>query len=103
MRDQRDLRLRHRLALFLPGGVAAGEKLVDVLHADLHGLGGRALEIGIERGVDAIALVFEIGLGEIFEQVVFHHVHKIGSGAAADAAADEFQLGLLGGGFLGPR
>ena len=32
--------------------------------------------------------------------MVLHHVDEIGRRAAADAAGDEFQLRVLGGGFL---
>ena len=68
-----------RLALLLPRGVA-GEQLIDFLDSNLHGLRGGALQVGIERGVDAIAsLIGEIGLGEPFEKMVLHHVDEIGA------------------------
>ena len=71
------------LALLFPEGVALGEQFVDILHANLHGLGGGALQAGIERRVDAIALIVKIALGKPFEQMVLHHVDKVGRGAAA--------------------
>ena len=52
---------------------------------------GGALEIGIECGVDAIALALEIVLREFFEQMILDHVNEVGGGAAFDAAAYKFQ------------
>jgi hypothetical protein len=53
-RDERDLRIGDVGVALL---VQFADELVDVLHADVDGFGGGALQFGIERGVDAEALV----------------------------------------------
>ena len=58
--DERDLRIGDGAGLLAFGRlVLLADDVVDVVHADLDGLGGGALQIGIERGVDAEALVRE--------------------------------------------
>ena len=47
-RDKRHLRRRYGLALLPPDGVAPRQQLVDLLGADLNGLGSGALETGVE-------------------------------------------------------
>src|SRR5277367_2342000 len=61
------------------------------------------LQLGIESGVNAKALRFQIGFGEILEEVVFDHVHEVGRGAAIHAAIDEVEFRFFGsvGLFLG--
>ena len=48
--DESDLRNGGRFAWF---AVALRDDLVDVFHAEFHGIGGSVLEVGVERGVDA--------------------------------------------------
>ncbi len=55
--DERDLRIGDGVGASLL--VQLADQFVDVLHADLDGFGGGALEFGVERGVDAEALVGE--------------------------------------------
>jgi len=55
-RDQRHLRSWHGLAGFLPDGVPLGQKLINLLHPTVNRSCGRALQIGIEGRIDAIAL-----------------------------------------------
>ena len=50
---------------------------------------GIALEIGIDRRVDAIALGLQIILGDLFEQVILHHVDEIRRFAPGDRGAHD--------------
>ena len=50
----------------------------------------------VKRGVDAEIFADELLLGIFVEEVVFDHVDEIGSFAAGDRGADDFQRGALG-------
>ena len=51
--------------------------LVHFANAQPRALGGRLLQIEIERRINAIALRNQIPLGKLGEQLVTHHVHEV--------------------------
>ena len=56
--NERDLRIGNGPGFFALGGlVLLAHDLIDVAHADLHGLRGGALQLGVERRVYAKTLV----------------------------------------------
>ncbi len=57
---------------------------------------GGALQLRIERGVDAETLGEQLGFREVVEQVVLHHVHEIGRVAVIQAAGNDVQRSALG-------
>ena len=85
-RDQGNLRRRNDLGLLGVGFaglfILLGQQRIDVFHPGIDGGGGSALNLWVERGVNAIVGVEEVLFGIFFEQMVFDHVNKIGSFAA---------------------
>ena len=76
------------------------DDLVDVLHADFDGLGGGALQIGVERGVDAEALMREILVADALDELVVNEVDEVGCFAGVDVGRSEAKwLGLGASGF----
>ncbi len=96
-RDERDLRIGDGAGLLTFGGlVQLADELVDVLHADFDGFGGGALELGVERGVDAQALVGEVLVADALDELVVDEVDEVGSFAGVDVGrgeAERFGLG----------
>ena len=75
-RDHRDLGLvgvRRGLVFSSP---QLSDVAVHLLHSCLDSLRGALLQLEIECGVDAEALGKQIALGDLSQQLVFHHVHK---------------------------
>ena len=72
------------------------ELLIHVGNADGHGFAGSALQLRIERGVDAETLGEQLGFGETVEQVILHHVHEIRRVAVLQACRDDLQRRALG-------
>ena len=97
-RHQRNLHVRRRLSRlgFFPRRVFLGQQLVHLFSADLYRGGRGALQLRIERGVNAEALRFQILLRKMFEQMILDHVHKIRRGAAARPAVQKLQFLFLG-------
>src|ERR1700683_252780 len=93
---QSDLHLRYGLTFFLPRGIALGEKLVDSQHSGLDGGARGSLKLGVQCGVDAIALGLKICFRKLIEKMVFHHVDEVRSGTAFDASANEVKFFFLG-------
>ena len=82
------------------GLVQLADELVDVLHADLDGLGGGALELGVERGVDAEALVREVLVADALDELVVDEIDEVGGFAGVDVGRREAKrLGLGAAGF----
>src|SRR5262249_55519624 len=73
-----------------------GQELVDIFHAGVHSGEGGALQLGIQRGVDANVLAAEFVFGVFLQEVVLHHVNEVGRFAAGDGGADYFEWGTLG-------
>ena len=93
--DQRHLRDR-RHSLLLPARVAPRELLIEVGDSDGHGLRRGALELRIERRIDAETLREQLGFREVVEQMVLHHVHEVGRVAVPQSAGNDLQRGALG-------
>ena len=70
------------------------ELLVDVLHADAHGLGGRALQVHVERRVNAMQRGAEVPVLERSRELVIHHVDEVGRVGGLEAAGDYSQRRL---------
>ena len=101
--DERDLRIGDGAGLFSLGGlVQLADELVDVLHADLDGFGGGALQFGVERGVDAEALVGEVLVADAFDELVVDEIDEVGSFAGVDVGWSEAEgFGFGAAGFAG--
>ena len=87
---------------FSPLGVLCCLRTISstFLHADLDGLGGGALELGVERGVDAEALVREVLVADALDELIVDEVDEVGSFAGVDVGRGEAEgLGLGAGGF----
>src|ERR1700683_4063764 len=95
-RHQRHLHRGNSLTFFLPSRVALLQEFVHADHSGIDCRAGGALKVGVERGVNTIALRLQVGFGELLKKVVFHHVHKIGRGNAAEASDHEVKLVFLG-------
>ena len=67
--------------------------LVDHVNGGVDGRCGFALQVGIERGVDAQAFAVEVALAQLLHQLIVHQVDKVRrfagvhAGCATDAAA----------------
>ena len=98
--DERDLRIGDGAGFFALGGlVQLADELVYVLHADLDGLGGGALQFGVERGVDAEALVGEVLIADALDELIVDEIDEVGSFAGVDVGRSEakrFGLGACG-------
>ncbi len=81
--------------------VLLADHLVDVLHADFDGLGGGALEVGVERGVDAEALVGEVLVADALDELVVDEVDEVGRFAGVDVGGGETEGLGFGAGGLG--
>ena len=101
--DESDLRISDGTRLLALGGlVLPANNLVDIAHADLYGLGGGALQVGVERGVDAQALVGEVLVADALDELVVDEVDEVGGFAGVDVGRSETEgLGLGAGGFAG--
>jgi len=66
-------------------GVLLAHDLVDVLHADFDGFGGGALEVGVERGIDAETLMREVLVADALDELVVNEVDEVGGFAGVDA------------------
>jgi len=55
------------------------DEIVDILHANLDRLGGNLLEIRIERGVNAQALVREILIANALNEPLVNEIDEVGS------------------------
>ena len=55
-RDKRHLRPRRGLAGLFPDRITLGQQLIHLLHPIVNRSCGRALQTGIERRIDAVAL-----------------------------------------------
>ncbi len=64
--------------------VPFADELVDVLHADFDGFGGGALEVGVERGIDAEALAGEVLVADAADELVVDEVDEVRSFAGVD-------------------
>ncbi len=80
---------RRGLACFFPGRIPLGQEFINLLHPLVNRGGGSALQAGIESRIDPVALALQVIFREFLEKMVLYHVHKVGRGAAVDAAADE--------------
>ena len=73
------------------------DELVDVLHSDLDGLGGGTLKFGVERGVDAEALVGDVLVADVLDELVVDEVDEVGGFAGVDVWRGEAEgFGLCG-------
>ena len=84
-------------ALFHP--VATRVELFHLLVHDvdggIDGRGGKALQVGIEGGVDAQALEVGVALADLLQKLLVDQVDEVGSFAGVDAGGGEMQrLGL---------
>jgi hypothetical protein len=102
--DECNLRISDGFGSFPFGRlVQLADKLVHVLHADLDGFGGGALEVRIERGVDSKALVGEVLVADAFDELIVDEVDEVRSFARVDVGrgkAERFSFGavcLIGG------
>ena len=78
------------------------DQFVDIFHADLDGLGGGALEFGVERGVDAEALVGEALVADALDELIVDEIDEVGGFAGVDVGRSEAKgLGLGAAGFGG--
>ena len=73
-----------------------GDLLVDQLHSGFHRRRRGFLQVGIDRGVDAIALVVHLALVELADQRVAHQVDEVGRVAGLDVRRRQFQRRGLG-------
>ena len=98
MRDQRNLRIRDvRVALLM----LPAHQVVDILHAHFDRFRGGALQLGIERRVDAQRLECATAPGRRhpLRQLVMHQVDEVRRFARIDAGVGEAQrlsLGAIG-------
>ncbi len=89
-RDEGDLRVGDGPGLFaFRCFVPLADDLVDVLHADLDGIGGGALQVGVERGVDAEVLMREVLIADALHELVVDEVDEVGSLAGVDVGRRE--------------
>ena len=73
-----------------------------MLHAGFDGLGGGALQLGVERGVDAQRGVRGVGVAEALHDLVVDQVDEVGRFAGVDVGRSEVErLGLGALGFAG--
>ena len=79
--DEGDLRIGDRAFALL---VALADEFVDVLHAGFHGLRRGALELGIERSVDAKALVSKLLVAQARDELVVDEIDEVGGLACVD-------------------
>ena len=97
MRNERDLRIGDRARVFAFGRLMLlANDLVDIAHADLDGLGGGALQLGIERGVDAEVLMRQVLIADALDKLVVDEVDEVRSFAGIDVRrreAERFSLG----------
>ena len=101
--DERDLRVGDGGGgLALGGLVLLADDVVDDLDAGFDGLGGGALEIGVERGVDAEVLVGGVLVADALDDLVVDEIDEVGGFAGFDVGGGEVEgLGLGAGGFGG--
>ncbi len=96
-RDEGDLRVRDVCFIAL---VLFADHLVDVLHADIDGLRRGALQVGVERGVDAETLVGEVLIADALGELIVDKIDEVGSFAGVDVGGCEAErLGFGSGGF----
>ena len=79
--------------------VLLADELVDVPHADFDGFGGGALELGVERGVDAEDVVAELLVADALDDLIVDEVDEVGGFAGVDVGrseADGLGFGALG-------
>ena len=81
----------------------AEDKSVDLLHANLDGLGGRLLETAIERRIDAHATGSQIAFFVAREEPVTHEVDIVGSIVRFHVRLRELERRGFGGRHLGFR
>ncbi len=82
--------------------VQLADHLVNIFHADLDGFGGGALEFGVERGVDAEALVREALVADALDELIVDEVDEVGGFAGVDVGRGEAKgLGFSAAGFGG--
>ena len=99
--DEGDLRVVDGVGASL-ALVQLADHLVDIFHADLDGLGGGALEFGIERGVDAEALVGEALVADALDELIVDEIDEVGGFAGVDVGRSEAEgLGFGAAGFGG--
>jgi len=98
-RNKRDLGVGDGISAL---AVLLANHFVDVSHADLDGLGGGALEFGVERGVDAEALVRKALVADALDKLVVNEIDEVGCFAGVDVGRGEAKgLGLGAAGFGG--
>ncbi len=66
--DDAYLGLRRGLSFLAPARIALRKLAIDVLHSNVHGLGGGALQLRIERGIHAKTLRKQVRFGKAVEQ-----------------------------------
>jgi len=101
-RDESDLRIAERLfGLAFARAVQFADKLIDALHAHLDGLGSGALQVGVERGVDAQVLMREVLIADALHKLVVDEIDEVGGLAGVDVGRCQVEgLGLGDGRFF---
>ena len=76
--------------------LAVGPILIGQVGAVPHDLVGNGLQVGVQGGVDLVALgeQFLIGIG--LQEAVLEHVHEVGGVVLVDAVGSDLQRGLYG-------
>ena len=96
-RNQRHLRIDVRLAQLPVARMQLVHLRVHDVNGGVDGLRCQALQIGIERGVDAQAFAVEIAVAEPLRELVVHQIDKVGRFAFVHAGRDQMQRLSLGG------
>jgi len=51
---------------------------IDDVDGGFDGCGSFALQVGIERGIDAQAFAVEVALAELLQQLIVHQIDEVG-------------------------
>ena len=79
--------------------VLADELVYDVAHAGFNGFRGDALELGVERGVDAERLMVEV-VAETLDELLMDEVDEVWGFAGVDVRGGEVERAGFGAGGL---
>ena len=91
LRSGQDFGLVLVLADLCPLGAQLGDLVVDQLDSGLHGCRRCLLQVGIDRGVNSVALIVHLALVEFADQSVAQQVNEVGRVAGLDVGRRQFQ------------